>query len=490
MRLFHRLNAFVRPGAALRCKLGYNTTVISWRSYQSTNLLERGLPMDKRMDKAAVLQAIEENDVHFVRFWFTDVLGNLKSFEVTRGEVESAFEEGMGFDGSSIEGFARLQESDMIAYPDPTTFKILPTKSQGKVAARMFCNITRPDGTPFEGCPRGALKKQLQRLDEMGYVMNVGPELEYFYFKSPTDPTPIDAGGYFDMTPIDDATDIRRATVLALQEAGIIVEYSHHEVAPGQQEIDLRYTNALDMADQVMTYRLIVKEVARQHGAYASFMPKPITGMAGNGMHVHQSIFDKSGNNMFYDANDPQGFHLSKFAKHYIAGLLKYAPEFCCITNQYVNSYKRLVTGFEAPVYITWARRNRSALVRIPLYKPDKPLATRLEIRNPDPSCNPYLTFAVMLGAGLKGVEEELELPEECTRDVFAMSHDERKEAGIKTLPGDLGRATELFEDSALMKEVLGEHIHRYVCANKRAEWKEYRAHVSRWELSRYLPVL
>lgn len=446
--------------------------------------------MDGVFDKESVMQAIKEHDVHFIRFWFTDVLGNLKAFELTHDQIEGAFDEGMGFDGSSIEGFARIQESDMIAYPDPSTFQILPRKSGDKVTARMFCNIFQPDGSTYEADPRDALRRTLKRAEDLGYTMKIGPELEFFYFKSPTDPTPIDNGGYFDSTPLHVASDIRRATVLALQETGITVEYSHHECAPSQHEIDLRYSDALKMADIVMTYRLIVKEVAAAHGAYASFMPKPIARVAGNGMHVNQSLFDKNGRNIFFDANDPEGYFLSQDAKHYIAGLLHYAPEFCAITNQWVNSYKRLVTGFEAPVYISWARRNRSALIRIPLYKPGKEKATRIEMRNADPACNPYLVFAVMLAAGLKGIEDKLELPEESNDDIFGWSEEQLAEHGIKTLPGDLGRAIDLFEESELMKEVLGDHIHEYFVRNKRAEWNAYRSHITKWEMERYFPIL
>lgn len=441
-------------------------------------------------DKATVLQAIEEHEVHFVRFWFTDVLGNLKAIEMTKDQVEGSFDEGVGFDGSSVQGFARIQESDMLAYPDPTTFQILPHRSCGKKVASMFCNIVHPNGEAYEADPRYALRCMLKKAEDMGYYMNIGPELEFFYFKSPYDTSPVDNGGYFDMTPLNPASDIRRATVLALQSVGITVEYSHHECAPSQHEIDLRYSDALSMADTVMTYRLIVKEVATSHGAYASFMPKPIKDMAGNGMHVNQSLFDKDGNNVFYDGDDEEGYYLSDIAKHYIAGLLKYAPEFCAITNQWVNSYKRLVTGYEAPVYITWARRNRSALIRIPLYKPGKEKATRIEMRNPDPACNPYLVFAVMLAAGLKGIEDKLELPMEITDDIFTWSEEKLAEHNIETLPGDLGRAIDAFENSELMKEVLGDHIHTYFVRNKRAEWNEYRSHVTKWELEHYLPLL
>ncbi|MDO5044704.1 MAG: glutamine synthetase family protein [Coriobacteriia bacterium] len=439
-------------------------------------------------DKASVLKAIEEQDIHFIKFWFTDVLGNLKAFELTKEQIETAFDEGMGFDGSSIQGFARIEESDMIAYPDPESFMVLPGDSCGKKSAAIFCNIANPDGTPYQGDPRQALKRVLKKAYDMGFTFNIGPELEFYYFTNPYTTELIDFGGYFDMAP--EATEVRRATVLALQEAGITVEFSHHEVGNSQHEIDLRYQEALKMADIVMAYRLLVKEVASDYGVYASFMPKPISGAPGNGMHVNQSLFDQDGNNVFYDENDEKGYYLSDLAQHYIAGLLKYAPEFCAITNPNINSYKRLVTGFEAPVYVTWARRNRSALVRIPLYKPGKGKATRVEMRNPDPSCNPYLVFAVMLAAGLKGVEDKLELPKEVSDDVFSYSDEQLLEAGIQTLPGDLSRAIDLFEESDLMREALGEHIHEYFVRNKRAEWNEYRSHVTQWELERYLPIL
>jgi glutamine synthetase len=354
----------------------------------------------------------------------------------------------------------------------------------------MFCDVRTPEGEPFEGDPRYALKRMLEKAADLGYIMNVGPELEFFYFSDPTSTQPLDNGGYFDLTPLDLASDIRRDTVLSLENMGIPVEYSHHEVAPSQHEIDLRYDDALSMADAVMTYRLVVKEVAMQHGVYATFMPKPISDQNGNGMHVHQSLFTEEGENAFFDASDPQGYNLSSVAKSYIAGILRYAPEFTAVTNQFVNSYKRLVPGFEAPVYLTWARRNRSALVRVPLYKPGKELATRIEVRSPDPSCNPYLAFAVMLGAGLAGIEEGLTLPAEFTSNAFALTPEELVEKGVRTLPPDLGTAIDLFEGSQLMRSILGEHIHSYFVRNKRAEWAEYGAYVSDWELARYLPVL
>jgi glutamine synthetase len=446
--------------------------------------------MELTPEKDYVLKSIQSNDIHFIRFWFTDVLGSLKSFAVTPSEIETAFDEGMGFDGSSIEGFSRIQESDMLAFPDASTFQALPWRPAENGVARMFCDIRTPEDEPFEGDPRHALKRMLKKAADRGLVMNVGPELEFFYFADQETTVPLDNGGYFDLTPLDLASDIRRDTVLSLENMGIPVEYSHHEVAPSQHEIDLRYDDALSMADAVMTYRLVVKEVAMQHGAYATFMPKPISDQNGNGMHVHQSLFTEEGDNAFFDANDPQGYNLSSLAKSYIAGILKYAPEFTAITNQFVNSYKRLVPGYEAPVYVTWARRNRSALVRVPLYKPGKEQATRIEVRSPDPSCNPYLAFAVMLGAGLAGIEEELVLPPEFTLNAFELSAEELAQAQITTLPENLGAAIEAFEHSALMRDILGEHIHSYVVRNKRAEWAEYGAYVTDWELSRYLATL
>ncbi len=446
--------------------------------------------MTAKFDKDYVLKTVEERGIHFIRFWFTDVLGFLKSFAITDAELEGAFAEGMGFDGSSIEGFSRIQESDMVAFPNPDSFQILPWRPQeGDGVARMFCDIMNPDGTPYDGDPRFALKRILKKAADMGYTMYVGPELEFFYFADSEGTEILDKGGYFDLTPLDVASDLRRETVLTLEKLGIPVEYSHHEVAPSQHEIDLRYADALTMADNVMTYRLTVKEIAYANGVYATFMPKPIHGQNGSGMHVHQSLFNKAGN-AFFDAKDPEGYNLSPVGKAYIAGLLKYAPEFCAVTNQFVNSYKRLVPGYEAPVYITWARRNRSAMVRVPMYKPGKEVATRVELRCPDPAANPYLAFAVMLGAGLKGIEEGLTLPKEATNNIFEMTEAELKKAKIKTLPGDLGEAIDNFEKSALMKDILGEHIHTYFVANKRAEWAEYISQVTEWEQDRYLEIL
>ena len=442
-------------------------------------------------DQDFVLKTIKSRDVHFVRFWFCDVLGRMKSFAVIPSELENAFEEGMGFDGSCVQGFSMESESDMLAYPEASTFQILPWRPERNAVARMFCSIRTPEGEPFEGDSRDVLKRITARVEQMGYVMNVGPELEYFYFKDAEHTEVLDRGGYFDLTSLDSASDLRRDTVLTLEKMGIPVEYSHHESGPSQQEIDLRFADALTMADNVMTYKQVVKEIAMKHGVYASFMPKPLSDAPGSGMHVHQSLFDEKGNNAFFDKNDPDGFNLSKTAKHYIAGLLKYAPEYCLVTNPSVNSYKRLVPGGEAPVHVTWARRNRSALVRIPGYKPNKEEACRVELRNPDPSANPYLVFAVTLAAGLKGMEEELSLPDPIEDgNLHLATRQQLKEKGIQTLPDTLGEAVELFAQSELMKETLGEHIHSFLVEKKREEWNEFQRHVTDWELERYLSVL
>lgn len=438
-----------------------------------------------------VLKTIESRDVHFVRFWFTDVLGSMKSFAVIPSELQDAFSEGMGFDGSCIEGFTRTQESDMLAFPDASTFQVLPWRPESNAVARMFCNIRMPDGRPFEGDPRHVLARTVQKAQEFGYTFNVGPELEFYYFKNAQGTEVLDRGGYFDLTSLDYASDLRRDTVLTLEKMGIPVEYSHHESGHSQHEIDLRFTDALSMADAVMTYKLVVKEIALKHGVYASFMPKPMADQPGSGMHVHQSLFDRDGNNAFFDLDDPQGYGLSKVARHYLAGLLKYAPEFCLITNPCVNSYKRLVSGGEAPIFLSWSRMNRSAFVRVPGYRPQSEVACRLELRSPDPSANPYLAFAVMLAAGLKGIEDELEAPDPVEGGSLAdLSRQELQERGFSTLPDSLGQAVELFAGSELMREVLGEHIHSYLVKEKRREWNEFQASVSPWELDRYLEVL
>ena len=433
-----------------------------------------------------VLRAVEERGIRFVRLWFTDVLGFLKSFTITSQELEGAFAEGMGFDGSSIEGFSRIQESDMVAHPDPSTFQLIPWRAEAQVA-RMFCDIQNPDGSAFDGDPRGVLKRQLQRAADLGFTFYVGPELEYFYFRSVDDPSFLDQGGYFDETPLDVATDWRKRTVAYLEAMGIPVEYVHHEVAPSQHEIDLRYTDALTMADNVMTYRLTVKEVAQEFGIYATFMPKPVMGVNGSGMHTHQSLF-AGDRNAFFEEGDE--YHLSKVGKHYIAGLLAHAPELTLLTNQWVNSYKRLVPGFEAPVYVCWARRNRSALVRVPMYKPGKEGATRIEFRSPDPACNPYLAFASMLAAGLEGVENEYELPPEASNNIYEMTAEERVAAGIRSLPEDLNEAIHAAQDSKVLRQCLGEHVHEFLIRNKREEWDAYKAYVTPYELERYFPIL
>ena len=438
-----------------------------------------------------VLKTIKGRDVHFVRFWFTDVLGNMKSFAIVPSELENAFADGMGFDGSCVEGFSTSQESDMLAFPDASTFQVLPWRPEKNAVARMFCNIKTPDGKPFEGDPRHVLERVTRKASDMGYICNVGPELEFFYFKNAEGTEVLDRGGYFDLTSLDYASDLRRDTVLTLEKMGIPVEYSHHENGPSQHEIDLRFADALSMADAVMTYKLVVKEIAMKHGVYASFMPKPIEGQPGSAMHVHQSLFDFDGNNAFFDENDPMGYNLSKVAKRYIAGLLKYAPEFCAVTNQYVNSYKRLTAGGDAPTYLAWAKRNRSTMVRIPGYRPDREAACRVEMRSPDPAANPYLAFAVMLAAGLRGIEEELELPaptEDC--NLFSLSRHELRQQGIETLPENLGEAVELFAGSELMRETLGDHIHSYLVGTKRREWDEYQRIVTQWEHDKYLAVL
>jgi len=441
------------------------------------------------MNAETVLKRVKDDKVRFISLWFTDVLGSLKNFSITSDELEAALNEGMGFDGSSIEGYARIEESDMIARPDPATYTLLPWHSTCEApVARMFCDILQPDGSAYDGDPRGALKRNLKKAADLGFTFYVGPELEYFYFRTDEpNPRPLDRGGYFDLTPLDVASDLRRDTVLALESMGIHAEYSHHEVAPSQHEIDLRYMDALSMADAAMTYRLAVKEVAMQHGVYATFMPKPIFGENGSGMHVHQSLF-RGDENAFFDAQGD--YHLSAEGKAYIAGLLRHAREMCCIVAQWVNSYKRLVPGYEAPVYLTWGRRNRSALVRVPMYKPGKANATRAEFRCPDPACNPYLAFSVMLAAGLKGIEENYKLCAPVEEDIFGMTPEERNAHSIESLPGNLAEAIAATRNSALVREALGDHIFEKFLASKVIEWDQYRTHVSLYELERYLPIL
>ncbi|MDD5621778.1 MAG: glutamine synthetase family protein [Actinomycetota bacterium] len=442
---------------------------------------------DSKM-KEFVLKKVHDNNVKFIRLWFTDVQGILKSFSITKEELEGALEEGMGFDGSSIEGFSRIEESDVIALPDPNTFQMLPWSPEENGVARMFCDVLNPDGSHFEGDPRWILKKELKKISESGYTYYVGPELEYFYLKSDKGkPETLDRGGYFDLTTLDAASPLRRDTILYLESMGIGVEYSHHEVAPSQHEIDLRYTDALTMADNAMTYRLVVKEVATRNGVYATFMPKPIFGVNGSGMHTHQSLF-KGDKNAFHDPKDK--YNLSATGKQFIAGLLRHSKEIVAITNQWVNSYKRLVPGYEAPVYISWARRNRSTLVRVPMYKPGKEKSTRVEFRCPDPACNPYLSFSLMLAAGMQGIKNKYPLPDPIEENIFEMDIERREKAGIETLPDNLFEALRYFEKSKLARETLGDHIFYKFIENKKIEWDRYRIQVTDYELDNYLPIL
>ena len=442
--------------------------------------------MDKQTEY--VLRTVEERGIRFIRLWFTDVLGYLKSFAITPAELETAFEEGMQFDGSAIDGFSRVQEADMLAHPDPTTFQILPWRGDQAGVARMFCDLTTPDGEPFEGDPRSVLKRNLQRAADLGYSFFVGPEVEYFYFAdSGPVPQTLDRGGYFDLTPLDVAQEYRRRTIMALENLGIPVESSHHEVAPSQHELDLRYTDALTMADAFMTTRLAVKEVAMEHGIYATFMPKPLEGVDGSGLHLHLSLFEGD-RNAFHESGGEYG--LSKVGRGFIAGLLRHGAEITAITNQWVNSYKRLVSGFDAPVWITWARNNQSALVRVPTPKKGKPTSTRMEYRSPDPACNPYLAFSVILAAGLAGIENGYDLPPEVTSDVAHLTAEELAADGIRRIPGNLSEALDAMEASELVAAALGEHLFEWFLRNKRAEWDRYQRHVSRYEIEEYLPIL
>jgi glutamine synthetase len=445
--------------------------------------------MAKKEDEAKeyILKRTREQNIKFIRLWFTDILGFLKSFSITAEQLEEALKEGMGFDGSSIQGFARVDESDMVALPDPNTYQLIPWRPREQGEARIFCDTYWPGGQPFEGDPRHILKKNLRRAADLGYTFYVGPELEYFYFKNAEGTQFLDLGGYFDLTPPETDSDLRRQTILTLEEMGIDVEYSHHEVAPSQHEIDLRYTDALAMADNVMTYRLVVKQVAQDNGVYATFMPKPVFGATGSGMHVHMSLF-KGNKNAFFDKDAP--FHLSETGRSFMAGLLKHVPEITSVCNQWVNSYKRLVPGYEAPCYITWARRNRADLVRLPEYQPGKETATRIELRSPDPACNPYLAFSVMLAAGLEGIQKGYKLPPPTEENVFAMSPEERNQKKIKTLPGSLYEAIQLTEKSQLVREALGNHAFDSFIQNKKVEWDRYRTHVTDYELNNYLPIL
>jgi glutamine synthetase len=423
-----------------------------------------------------VLRTVSERGIRFIRLWFTDILGQLKSFAITPAELEAALEEGARFDGSAIDGFSRDKEADMLARPDPTTFQILPWRPDGGVA-RMFCDVETPDGQPFPGDPRGVLKRNLSRAHDLGYAFYVGPEVEFFYFRdSGPEPQVLDRGGYFDLTPLDVAQEYRRATIMALERLGIPVASSHHEVSPSQHELNLRHTDALTMADSLMTTRLAVKEVAMEHGIYATFMPKPLEGYDGSGLHLHLSLF-LSDENAFYEQGAEHG--LSKVGRGFIAGLLRHGREITAVTNQWVNSYKRLVTGFDAPVFETWGRTDQSAVVRIPITKPDKASSTRIEYRAPDPACNPYLAFSVILAAGLAGIENAYDLPAEGG-----------SASGAHRLPSTLSDALDALEQSELVRTALGDHVFEWFLRDKRREWDRYAGHVSQFELDRYLAVL
>jgi glutamine synthetase len=437
-----------------------------------------------------VLRTVEERGVRLIRLWFTDVLGNLKSFAISPAELENALEDGMTFDGSSIDGYSRIQESDVLAFPDPNTFEVLPWGDPRATEARVFCDIANLDGSPFKGDPRQVLRRNLTAAHDRGYTFYVAPDMEFFYFAPPVagqQPVPLDEGGFFDLTTTDVSGTLRKQTIRTLETMSIPVEYSFHEDAPSQHEIDLRHTDALTMADSIMTFRLVVKEVAASQGVHATFMPKPLEGVQGSGMHMHLSMFDGD-DNAFYDADDP--YNLSVLAKSFMAGLLRHAAEITAVTNQTVNSYKRLVPGFEAPVHISWARNNRSGLIRVPIAKRGNASATRLEYRSPDPACNPYLAFSVLLAAGMRGVTEGYELPAEADANLFEMSDAELGKLGIEQLPQSLSDSLKVMERSDLVQEALGEHIFEWFLRNKRSEWKAYKTHVSAFEHDRYLRAL
>ena len=437
--------------------------------------------------KEQILQQIDEAGVKFIRLCFTDILGRLKGMAITRSEIEEVLETGQGFDGSSVEGFVRIEESDLMAVPDLRSFRIFPWLIGGEKVAIMFCDIETPHGQPYAGDPRHVLRRALAKLKEKRWTFYTGPEIEYFYFKNDKTPEALDHGGYFDYATVDIGTTLRKKTVNALEMIGIAVECSHHEVAPSQQEIDLKYQDALVMADFAQLYRFIVKEIAQNEGYYATFMPKPLLHENGSGMHTHMSIFE-NGRNLFFDPDDQ--YKLSVLAKQFTAGILTHIREICLITNQWVNSYKRLVPGYEAPVYISWGRRNRSSLVRVPMYKVGKEKSTRIEVRSPDPAGNPYLAFAVLLAAGLKGIEMKYQLPDPVEQNIFDMTPREREQMAIPSLPGTLEEAISVTEKSSLVRDTLGDHVFEQLLANKRVEWDAYRIHVSQYEIDNFLPML
>ena len=452
----------------------------------------RGKMPRAKNDKESVLKTVKDKKINTIQLWFVDILGILKCVSITQRELEEALYHGKGFDGSSVTGFAEAQESDIIAMPDTSTFQILPWEESARPVARLFCDILNPDRTPYPGDSRYALKKNLERAKKLGFTYNVGPELEYFYFKNDKSPEILDEGTYFELIPNDLADVIRNKTVDILEHMGIPMEASHHEVAPSQHEIDLKYDEALIIADNIITARYCIKEVAKAHGVYATFMPKPIFGVNGSGMHVHQSLFSARGGggdkNAFYDKSDKH--HLSSVAKQFIAGQLKHSREICVLTAQWVNSYKRLVAGYEAPVYASWAQRNRTALIRVPLYRPGNEKATRAELRCPDPSCNPYLAFSVMLAAGLEGIEKKYKAPEPVEPNIYKMEMSEREHRGLVALPGNLFQAINEAENSSVVKEALGEHIFTRFLINKKKEWEDYRIQITSHEIKKYLPIL
>lgn len=437
--------------------------------------------------KEEVLKLVKQKKIRHIQLWFTDILGFLKSFTITDDELADALDHGKGFDGSSITGYAEAEESDIIAKPDPTTFQLLPWEPKDNPVGRMFCDIFNPDGSPYPGDPRYILKQNIMRAKKMGFTFYVGPELEYFYFKSNKSPQIMDEGTYFDCIPDDLANNLRKQTVEVLREMGIPVEMSHHEVAPSQHEIDLRYADALTMADASVTYKMVVKEIAQKQNIHATFMPKPIFGVCGSGMHVHQSLF-KGNKNAFFDKKDKH--YLSDVAKKFIAGQIKHSREICSILAQWVNSYKRLVPGYEAPVYISWAQRNRTTLIRVPLYRPDNEHATRAELRCPDPACNPYLAFSVMLAAGLEGIEKKYSLPAPVEPNIYNMEPEEREHRGLVHLPVSLFEALKETEKSKLVKKALGEHVFTRFLHNKTKEWEDYRIQITSYEIEKYLPIL
>ena len=437
--------------------------------------------------KEDILRQIDEAGVRYIRLCFTDILGKIKGMSITRSEIEQVLDEGQGFDGSSVEGFARIEESDLMAIPDPVTFRIIPWEIAGEKVAMMFCDIQHPDGRPYEGDPRWVLKRNLNKLKEKGWTAFIGPEIEYFYFSNDQETEILDQSGYFDFETVDIGTQLRKRTVIALEAVDIRVECSHHEVAPSQHEIDLKYQEALVMADFAQVYRFIVKEVAQEADLYATFMPKPIFGENGSGMHCHMSLFEAE-KNLFFDPNDE--YNLSKLARHFTAGILTHIKEFTLVTNQWVNSYKRLVPGYEAPVYISWGRRNRSSMVRVPAYRLGRERSVRVELRSPDPAANPYLAFACMLAAGLKGIENKYKLSEPVEENIFHMDTARKDTLKIDTLPNSLENAINELEKSKFIREVLGDHIFDKLIANKRIEWDRYRMHVGGYELGEYLPFL